>query len=193
LPEGGGLAAAILGGLFLVLVVAGVRIVSARQQILAIDTPMAATVSSWAIPILAAVGLGVSLYLAYVEITQVEAVCGPVGECNVVQSSDYAQVAGIPIAVLGVLFYVAIFFLWAIQRLAKSSWADLASRLLLILALLGVLFSIYLTVLELLVIHAICAWCLGSAVITGLLLLVVIRPVTGQAMERRSFRHPSRA
>ncbi len=56
---------------------------------------------SWAVPALALIGLGVALYLSYVELLQVEAVCGPVGECNIVQASPYAQFLGIPIAVLG--------------------------------------------------------------------------------------------
>ncbi len=51
------------------------------------------------------------------------------------------------------------------------------------LTLFGLLFSIYLTMLELFVIHAVCAWCLGSAVISTLLMLLVVLPITGESIE----------
>ncbi len=49
----------------------------------------------WAFPFLALVGFGVAAYLAYVEISQVAAVCGPVGDCNTVQQSAYARLFGV--------------------------------------------------------------------------------------------------
>lgn len=178
LPDGGGLATAILGSMLLALVFAAVRIVPARDPLLAPSHALVARAQSWGILLLALAGLGVALYLAYVEITQVEAVCGPVGECNVVQASEYAKLAGIPVAVLGVINYVAIIALWAIQRLAAGRWGDLAARGLVVLTVAGVLFSIYLTLLELVVIHAVCAWCLTSAVITTALMILVVDAVT---------------
>ena len=80
---------------------------------------------SWAVPILALIGLSVSLYLSYVEVARVEAVCGPVGACNIVQTSVYASLLGIPIAVLGALNYMAIIALWAGQHFLSrpfSGW-----------------------------------------------------------------------
>ncbi len=134
----------------------------------ALDQNKGRTVLLW---VLIVIGLIVSGYLAYVEMTQVTAVCGPVGECNLVQSSPYAQIMGIPIAVLGLLFYVAVAGLWLLQRVESvRHWVVLA---LVALALFGTLFSLYLTLLELLVIGAICMWCLTSAVATGLICLLV--------------------
>jgi uncharacterized membrane protein len=133
---------------------------------------------SWLIPALAVAGLGVAAYLAYVELTQTEAVCGPVGECNVVQASQYAKVLGIPVAVLGLANYAAVMLLWAWGRYGSGRWASLAGRGLLLLTVLGVLFSVYLTLLELFVIHAVCAWCLTSALITTLLMLVAVQQLT---------------
>ena len=114
-------------------------------------------------------GLGVAIYLSYVEMMQVTAVCGPVGECNVVQSSPYAQILGIPVAILGVLNYLALGFIWLFKRPLQRRFPGIPMMTLMLLTLVGVLFSIYLTLLELLVIHAICAWCLTSAVVTILL------------------------
>lgn len=178
LPDGGWLAAALLALMLLALVYAVLRIWPARQGLFQADQRLTAAVTSPLIAILAVLGLGVSAYLAYVEITHMAAVCGPVGECNAVQSSQYAQIAGIPVAVLGLVNYVAVIVLWAMQRSAVGRWARPAALALLALAAFGVLFSIYLTLLELFVIHAVCMWCLSSAVIATLILLVVVVQLT---------------
>lgn len=127
---------------------------------------------------LTVIGLIVSGYLAYVETTQITAVCGPVGECNIVQASPYAQILGIPVAVFGVLFYLTVAGMWLLQRSEKTG--HLAILALIALTILGTLFSMYLTLVELLVIGAICMWCLTSAVVTGLLCLLVTRGVVTQ-------------
>ncbi len=125
---------------------------------------------SWVIPLLALVGIGVSIYLGSVEASGAEAVCGPVGDCNAVQQSEYATLFGVPIGVLGVVGYSLILGGWAISRFAKDRLADFGMMLAAAIALGGTLFSIYLTFLEPFVIGATCMWCLTSAVaITGLL------------------------
>jgi uncharacterized membrane protein len=178
MPEGGWLAAALLGFMLLALLYAAVRIWPARQGLFQAGQPLAATANSVLIPLLAVLGLGVAGYMAYIEITHVEAVCGPVGECNVVQTSQYATIAGIPVAVLGLIFYLAVLVLWAVQRSGSSQWARPAALALLGMAVFGVLFSIYLTLLELFVIHAVCMWCLSSALITALIMVVVVAQLT---------------
>ncbi len=178
LPAGGWLAAALLAGMALALLYTLLRIWRARQTLLQLDQPLAAAASSLLIPGLAVLGLGVSAYLAYVEISHTAAVCGPVGECNVVQTSRYAQIAGVPVAVLGLINYLGVLALWAVQRSGVGRWARPASLALLGLALAGVLFSIYLTLLELFVIHAVCMWCLASALIVTLIMLVVTAQLT---------------
>jgi uncharacterized membrane protein len=125
---------------------------------------------TWAIPIIALIGLGVASYLAYVETTQVQAVCGPIGDCNTVQQSEYARLFGlIPIGVLGVVGYVAILLAWLIHRISDGRISHLA-LLALFAITLGTLFSIYLTFLEPFVIGAACAWCLSSAIAMAVLL-----------------------
>jgi uncharacterized membrane protein len=128
--------------------------------------------------VLSIIGLGVSTYLAYVEITHVDAVCGPVGECNLVQSSAYATILGIPVAVLGLVSYLTIIALWLAQKYLSHRLGNWPATGLVILTLFGTLFSIYLTLVELFVIEAICAWCLSSAVISTVLMLLVITPLT---------------
>ena len=126
---------------------------------------------NWSIPALLAIGIGVAAYLSYVEVNQVEAVCGPVGDCNVVQQSSYARLFGIvPIAVLGLLTYVAIGFSWALRHYGPLRWRRLGATTILGLAFIGTLFSIYLTFLEPFVIGATCLWCIISAVTMTLIL-----------------------
>jgi len=129
------------------------------------------------IPILCAIGFGVAGYLAYVETAQVAAVCGPVGDCNTVQQSEYARLFGIlPIGMMGLAGYVAIMIAWLTARYTKDKIMDLANLSMFGMAAFGVFFSIYLTFLEPFVIGATCAWCLTSAILITILMLLSIRP-----------------
>ncbi|MEA2008329.1 MAG: vitamin K epoxide reductase family protein [Chloroflexota bacterium] len=130
----------------------------------------------WVIPALSVVGLVVAGYLSYVEITLTEAVCGPVGDCNTVQQSQYARLFGVlPIGVLGMAGYVGILVSWAVQHYGPKNLRTLAHLALLGMTLFGTFFSIYLTFLEPFVIGATCAWCLASAVVITLQLWVASR------------------
>ena len=129
------------------------------------------------LPVLAVAGLGVALYLTYVETGQVAAVCGPIGDCNSVQASPYAHLFGIlPVGLLGAAGYVAILAAWAAGRFGSGWLAQTAPLALMGMALFGVLFSIYLTYLELDVIRAVCIWCLSSAVIMSLIVILATGP-----------------
>lgn len=130
-----------------------------------------------ALPILVLIGLGLAGYLTYVETQALPAVCGPVGDCNAVQASSYARLFGVlPIGVLGIIGYVMILTAWVWNRLRRNTLANLAAGGLLGMTLFGTLFSIYLTYLELFVINAVCMWCVTSAVIMTLLLLLSVKP-----------------
>jgi uncharacterized membrane protein/glutaredoxin len=130
-----------------------------------------------ATPLLAMLGLLVAGYLAYVETQAVAAMCGPVGDCNAVQSSPYARLFGLlPIGVLGAVGYLAILATWGWGRLRNDWLAGHASLVILGMAVFGTLLSLYLTYLEPFVIQAVCAWCLTSAVLITLLMLVNLGP-----------------
>jgi uncharacterized membrane protein/thiol-disulfide isomerase/thioredoxin len=129
------------------------------------------------IPVLCVVGLGVAGYLTFVETQNVSAVCGPIGDCNTVQSSPYAKLFGfLPVGLLGLAGYVAILAAWACGRWGRGILALYAPALLLAMALFGVLFSLYLTYIELAVILAVCIWCLTSAVLMALVLILAVGP-----------------
>jgi len=128
-----------------------------------------------AIPWLTVAGMAVAGYLAYVETQDVPAVCGPLGDCNAVQSSPYASFLGlIPVGWLGLIGYVSIFLAWLwikSQRGLLKGWAGVT---LFGLTNFGLLFSLYLTYLEPFVIRAVCLLCLTSSVIMTLLFLLSI-------------------
>ena len=127
---------------------------------------------------LAIAGVAVAGYLSWVALDdEQEAVCSGVGDCQTVQSSEYSEIAGVPIAVLGLGMYLALLALiaarrwWAALRDGEAPPQALAG-LTFALALGGTLYSAYLTWLELFEIEAICIWCVASAVIVTLLLLL---------------------
>lgn len=127
----------------------------------------------WDVLALILLGLGVSFYMAYVETTDTTAVCGPVGDCNTVQQSEYARLFGVaPIGLIGLLGYAALGTLWVLRYRGRGRSAQWARFLLPAMALIGTLFSIYLTFLEPFVIGGTCLWCLTSAVAITLILLL---------------------
>ena len=159
-PLGNGLAILVLAGLITSLVLVPILVYRGSLN----------SGPSWVVPVLAVIGLGVSLYLGSVETSGVEAVCGPVGDCNAVQQSSYASIFGIPIGVLGAIAYAGLIIGWLVTRFTKGRVSDIAAFLVAVTAFGGTAFSIYLTFLEPFVIGATCIWCLTSALaIVGLL------------------------
>lgn len=180
-PVGNGLSIVVLLGMVLMVAYAGTTLWRPTPE------PPLPGWRMWAVPLLCLVGFGVAAYLAYVETANVAAVCGPVGDCNTVQQSPYARLFGlVPIGVLGLAGYLAIFATWIVAALAKGALADLAWLALFLMALVGTLFSIYLTFLEPFVIGATCAWCLTSAVLMTVLLWLSLAPAKGALARRLS-------
>ena len=106
---------------------------------------------------LAVVGLLISAYLTWVHYAAVAPVCvGGSGGCETVQTSSYATIFGVPVAVIGLVGYAGLL-------LSASLRGEVGVYLGFLVALVGTLFSAYLTYLEVFVIHAICEWCVASA------------------------------
>jgi uncharacterized membrane protein len=124
---------------------------------------------------LAGLGILVSVYMTIYKLTENPNMCLGNGGCSVVNSSKYAQIYGIPVAVIGVGGYLAILLLlWLETRNAfLTSNGTLA---VFGLALVGFLFTVYLIYVELALIHALCPFCVTSQVtMTILFALSVIR------------------
>ena len=108
---------------------------------------------------LSVAGLLMSAYLTWVHFLGVSPIClTGSGGCEAVQTSRYAEIFGVPVAVLGLAGYAGL-LLSALLR------GESGALLGLFVALVSVLFSAYLTWLELFVIHAICQWCVTSAIL----------------------------
>jgi uncharacterized membrane protein len=129
--------------------------------------PSLSHITRWAIPSVILAGLLIAGYLTYVETTLAEATCGAVGNCNTVQQSSYARLAGVPIGLIGVIGYAIMLMVWLFDQYRSQATA---AWLLFGMALAGVIFSIYLTFLEPFVIGESCVWCLTSAVVMTMLL-----------------------
>lgn len=172
--EGFSLAVVVMGWMIVTLLYVGVTYVRGMS---ALPRFFTAGWLEYALPLLCAVGLGAAGYLSYVEIYKVEAVCGPVGDCNAVQSSIYARLFGVlPLGVLGMAGYLAILSAYFYPRFRKDRLAHYAPVAVLCMTIFGVIFSIYLTYLEIFMIRAVCMWCITSAVVMTLLLLVSLGP-----------------
>lgn len=176
LTNGFWLAWIIIFGMLLALIISGIVLRRAFQG-QGIKEPQGWL--AWATPILAILGLGVAIYLTYIEGTKAQAICGPIGDCNAVQSSPYAMIFNvIPVGLVGALGYIAILIAWLWRRWRKDKLAESAGLALFGMSAFGVLYSIYLTYLEIFVIRAVCIWCLASAVIITLLMLLSLAPAS---------------
>jgi uncharacterized membrane protein len=119
---------------------------------------------------LAIAGLGLSFYLTNLYLLKGIVPCGGSGGCQTVAESPYAWLLGVPIPMWGAVAYAGItgVAVWGLAMRHLGEWGRLA---LFGGALVGLLFSGYLTYLEVFVIHALCRWCLASA---GLMLALFL-------------------
>ena len=118
-----------------------------------------------AILVFCLLGLADATYLTIVHYFHLKPVCALHGGCETVQASAYSKVAGVPVALLGLIGYVVITGATLIR-------GELALAAAFGTALIGFCFSMYLTYRELFTIHAICQWCVGSAVFMTVLVVL---------------------
>jgi len=114
-----------------------------------------------AIALVALAGAAVAAYLVYARYTGTQIAC-TTGGCETVQHSRYAKAAGVPVAVLGLIAYLCVF---ATTLSARVEAAAIGAAI----VLGGLAFGIYLIVIQVAVIDAICQWCLASDAILAVL------------------------
>jgi uncharacterized membrane protein len=110
-------------------------------------------------------GLSVAGYLTYVHYAGLHPICGISHGCETVQTSSYARLAGIPVALLGLITYALIL----VSLRIRDGRVQLGGY---VLTLIGFGFSAYLTYREVFTIHAICSWCVSSAIVFTLLAIL---------------------
>jgi uncharacterized membrane protein len=123
-------------------------------------------------------GIGVAAYLTYVHYQPRALICTGSGGCEAVQDSTYAMLAGIPVAVLGLVAWVGV--------LALAIWdSPLARTLTVAVAVVALAFAAYLVIVQLFVIDAICVWCMANDLVLVPLLAVLavarLRTTDGEA------------
>jgi uncharacterized membrane protein len=128
---------------------------------------------------LALAGAAVSAYLVWARGTGAELACST-GGCETVQSSTYAELLGVPLAALGLAAYLLVgATAYGTRPVARAVGASVA--------LAALLFAAYLLVIQLVVLDAVCDWCLASDAITGLLAPVaLLRLRAGLTAETRA-------
>lgn len=125
---------------------------------------------SWVgLAVLGLPGSAVAAYLTYSHWADRPTVCGGIGECELVQTSKYSDIAGVPVALLGLLYFVAMALL-ALAHINRFKWMrdelEWAQPAALAMALSATAFVAYLTYVELFVLEAICIWCVTLATLT---------------------------
>lgn len=122
-------------------------------------------------------GSGVAAYLAYSHWADRPTECGGIGECELVQTSEYSDIVGVPVALLGLLYFVAMAFV-ALARINRIEWLDdgleWVRPAILSTALAATAFVAYLTYVELFILEAICVWCVALASLTAVSLGLTI-------------------
>ena len=128
-----------------------------------------------AVAVLALAGAAIAAYLTYAKYADATIACST-GGCETVQSSEYAEILGLPVPVLGLIGYLGIF---ATTFVAGETMRLVGAAL----ALGGLAFSIYLLVVQIVAIGALCQWCLASDVVMLLLTVAAVArlrpPATG--------------
>ena len=126
------------------------------------------------VALLALTGLFVALYLTLYKLGLIGQLACSIGSCETVNTSRWAVLLGLPIAAWGLGFYVVTLTLALFG--VQDRWSDVRGVSVALVALSGwgVLFSAWLTYLELFVINAICTWCVVSAIIVTLIFIVSV-------------------
>ncbi|HEY2718467.1 MAG TPA: vitamin K epoxide reductase family protein [Solirubrobacteraceae bacterium] len=119
--------------------------------------------------VLTVLGVVLASYLTYIHYAGIKPLCGTNGGgCEIVQTSEYSKLVGVPVALIGLLGYIAILGSLVVPEGETSRLATVA------FTVVGFGFSAYLTYRELFSIHHICEYCVSSAVIVTILMCLSV-------------------
>jgi uncharacterized membrane protein len=123
--------------------------------------------------VLTVIGIGIAGYLTYADVLNAPVACvqGGAWDCGGVQSSIYSRIGPVPVAVLGLIGYLAILLVLAFER-SVPLFASRGKLFVFAMTLFGIVMSGYLTVIEAFVLHKWCIWCVGSALVMALMFIL---------------------
>jgi len=121
------------------------------------------------------IGIGISGYLTWSHLAGQSPYCGGYHGCATVQNSPYAEIGGIPVASIGLLGYLILLGLSLLRDRVQGEMVFYLSATLFGTALIGFLYSLYLTYLEAFVIRAWCFWCVTSALVITVIFALTLR------------------
>jgi len=127
----------------------------------------------WASIAAAILGALNAAYLLIYKLTSNNAMCLGSGGCHDVNFSTYSEIYGVPVSLLGVLAFLVMLGIHVLEPRSKT-FQENGPVLLFGLGLVGVIYSAYLTYIELYRIHAVCPFCVASAVLITILFIIAI-------------------
>jgi uncharacterized membrane protein len=137
--------------------------------------------------LLSLAGLFISAYLYLYKLGRIGSLACGTGGCETVQLSSWSRIAGVEVSLIGLLGYAALVALSLASLQATNELPQWPMKLMAVAAGVGVIFTSYLTYLELFVIHAICRWCLASGFV--ILAIFVVSLLENRRSRLRTLRH----
>lgn len=115
-----------------------------------------------------------SIYLTIVKFTQIPLYCTPgLGNCDTVQNSQWSEILGIPIALLGGISYLILIICYLYDQ-KSTFFSKYNSYIIFGISFFGFIYSLYLTYIELFILHTICQWCVLSAICMTIIFVTTI-------------------
>ncbi len=136
--------------------------------------------------LLSLLGLFIAAYLYLYKIGKIGSLACGTGGCETVQWSPWAQIGGVDVSLVGVIGYAGLLAVSLVALQPALAGRRRPAVLLALLAGIGVLFTIYLTYLELVIIHAICRWCVASAAVILAIFIVALLDVRRSSPSRNA-------
>jgi uncharacterized membrane protein len=134
-----------------------------------------------AIALLSLGGFFLATYLTLYKLGYIETLACGTGSCEVVQSSRWSRLFGLPVALWGAGFYLAIFVLAVAGSFGRLAESRPLSVVMTVTSGWGVLFSCWLTYVEVARLHAICRYCVGSAILVLVMFALCVLDLRGRS------------
>ena len=120
------------------------------------------------ISILGLVGFSISFYIYKKKSGKKKLICPRKTDCDNVVHSSYSKIVGIPIEILGMIYYFLISFIYVYSHVL-GFWSSNVYMFVIGMTMCSVIFSIYLLLVQAFIIRKWCLWCISSALVSFLI------------------------